>query len=106
MSDPSVTSDGFGFALENLNLAIEEMGIDDPSEITLKWPYTDWMEDIVVRMAESWEENLGIKVETMEVDMMQNPSLAGDTWNIEEWYRVELNFYSCQRASFNFDPTS
>jgi len=49
-------------AQEYLEVALDEMGVDDPADITVNLWFNQGNEDVIGAVAEQWETNLGIKV--------------------------------------------
>jgi oligopeptide transport system substrate-binding protein len=65
---PGFQGDAVGYtfdvdaAQEHLQMAMDEMGIDDPADITVNLWFNRGNEDVIEAVAEQWETNLGINV--------------------------------------------
>ena len=53
-----------GAALGYLEAALDEMGVDDPGDVSINLWFNQGNEDIVEAVAEQWHTNLGIQVNT------------------------------------------
>jgi oligopeptide transport system substrate-binding protein len=51
-----------------LKSALDEMGIDDPADISINLWFNKGSEDVIEAFAEQWETNLGIKVNLVTID--------------------------------------
>ena len=55
-------------AQEHLEVALDEMGVDDPADITVNLWFNHESEDIIGAVAEQWETNLGVKVNAVTME--------------------------------------
>jgi len=63
---------GFGFdpegALEELQMYMDEAGIEDPGDITIQLWFNRGNEDVIEAVEAQWEENLGIDVNVVNME--------------------------------------
>ncbi len=55
-------------AQEYLEAALDELGIDDPADISINLWFNKGSEDVIEAFAEQWETNLGIKVNLVTME--------------------------------------